>query len=189
MDFVGQKGPSSKVYLLVLDMLVLGLQITHMATGMVRKRLKQASNATTPPASGGNPQPVSSQPSAGVQQQQDIESEERGVHRTDYGADIEMQTLNSSGTAANETTSSASEILMATTAPRTDAHIFDAFNSGQIVLADIDLWKHTKEQAHMIKNYRANAENSQLQNRTLRAELAGRLIRMRMGTDALRQSI
>jgi hypothetical protein len=184
MDFIGQKGPTSKGHLLLLDLLVLGLQLTHMAAGMARRRVRQASNVTTPPAVGGNPQPVSSAPPAGVQQQ-DIEAEERGVHRADYGADIEMQPLNASGSAS----ASPLDTLLATTAPRTDAHIFDAFHSGQIVLADLDFGKTMKEQWHMAKNFRANAGASEYQSRTLRAELAGRILRLRMGTDALRQSI
>ena len=185
MDFIGQKGPSSIVHLLLLDLLVLGLQLTHMAAGMARKRVRGASSVTTPPAVGGNPQPVSSAPPAGVQQQ-DTEAEERGVHRADYGADIEMQPLNASGTPAS---ASPSDTFLATTAPRTDAHIFDAFDSGQIVLADLDFGRSIKEQWHMAKNFRANASASEYQSRTLRAELAGRILRLRMGTDALRQSI
>ena len=187
MDFIGQKGPTSKMHLLLLDLLVLGLQLTHMAAGMARKRVREASSVTTPPAVGGNPQPVSSVPPAGVQQQ-DIEAEERGVHRADYGADIEMQPLNPSGTTASPSIST-TDPLLATTAPRTDAHIFDAFNSGQIVLADLDFGRSMKEQWHMAKNFRANASASEYQSRTLRAELAGRILRLRMGTDALRQSI
>ena len=183
MDFIGQKGPSSKMYLVVLDLLVLGLQLTHMSAAMARRRARDAANVTTPPAVGGAPQPVSSAPPAGVVQ--DIEAEERGMHR----ADIEMQTLDSSGIASLEPASS--NPVLESTAPRSDAHIFDAFNSGQIVLADLELWKHIKEQWHMVKDMRANAEASQYQTqaRTLRAELAGSLLRMRMGTEALRQSI
>jgi hypothetical protein len=186
MDFIGQKGPSSKVHLIILDLLVVTLQFTHMAAMMARKRSRNAANVNAPPAVSVNPQPVSSAPPAGVQQQ-DIESEERGVHRADLGTDIEMQTLNASGSTAPE--SSASDTLAATTAPRSDAHIFDAFNSGQIVLADLELWKHMKEQWHMVKDLRANADTSQYQTDNLRAELAGRFLRLRMGTDALRQSI
>lgn len=181
MDFIGQKGPSSRVVLVVLDLVVLALQLVHMAAGMARKRAREAASSPSSIAVGGDAQP------AGAQQQQDVEAEERGEHRAEYGAEIEMQTLNPSGAAAVE--ASASEPLLATTTPRTDAHIFDAFNSGQIVLADLELWKHVKEQWHMVKDLRANADASQYQTRTIRAELAGSLLRMRMGTDALRQSI
>ncbi len=187
MDFIGQKGPTSKVHLIILDMLVVALQLTHMAAMMARKRSRDAASIPTPPAVGSTPQPVSSAPPASVQQQ-DIESEERGVHRADLGTDIEMQTLNASGSAAPEP-SATSDTLAATTAPRSDAHIFDAFNSGQIVLADLEIWKHIKEKWHMVKDMRVNAETSQSQASNLRAELAGRFLRLRIGTDALRQSI
>lgn len=182
MDFIGQKGPTSKLLLIVLDVLILALQLTHMSAGMARRRARDASSVATPATVGSNPAAASSAPTPGITQ--DLEHEERGVHR----ADIEMQTLNTSGAAASE--DSASEPLLANTAPRSDSHIFDAFNGGQIVLGDLEIWKHVKEQWHMVKDMRnTDSQTYQSQTRTLRAELAGSLLRMRVGTDALRQSI
>ena len=193
MDFIGQKGPSGKVHLVVLDLLVLGLQVMHMAAGMARRKLRDAPKATPAGAVSETSQSTTSAEQTDASQQQDLDSEERGVHRADYGADtdIEMQPLNPSGTTTVDPTSSSSssDALLATTTPRTDAHIFDAFNSGQIVLADLDLWKHIKEQWDMVKHFRANPESAQASSRSLRAELASRMLRLRIGTDALRQSI
>ena len=190
MDFIGQKGPTSKVHLLLLDLLVVALQVTHMAAGMVRKRLKDASASQSGIV--GNAQPTAP-PAPALQQ--DLDSEERGVNRSDETQDIEMQTLNPSGTTVPAPEASAPDIessehdsLLATTAPRSDAHIFDAFNSGQIVVADLDLWKAVKGQWQLIKTQGANADHSS-QAQTLRAELAGRVLRMRIRTDMIRQNL
>ena len=192
MDFIGQAGPMIKIHLLLLDLLLVSLQVTHMAASMVRKRLRDASSFTLAAAS--NLQPTTSATSG---LQQDLDSEERGVHRADEAQDIEMQNLNPTGTAAPATSappsldeSSERDSLVATTAPRNDAHIFDAFNSGQIVVADLDLWKCIREQVQLIKNYRADAQSSSSSTtQTLRAEFANRMLRMRIGTDALRQNL
>ena len=84
-----------------------------------------------------------------------------------------------------------------TTEAATDAHIFSAFHSGQIVLADLDLWARLREQAQMVKEAREAAlsagvgggggERSRTQ--AWRAELAQRVLRLRVGTDVLRESL
>lgn len=188
MDFIGQKGPTSKGHLLMLDLLVVLLQVTHLAANAVRKGLRE----TSTPAAAAAPQAA---PPAVNRSQQDLDAEERGVRRSDELQDIEMQSLNASGTAASATQTSAADdanesserdTLLANTVPRTDSHIFDAFNSGQIVLADLDLWKNIKHQAHLVKTA---ASDPQPSGQTLRAELAGRILRMRMRTDELRQTL
>lgn len=198
MDFIGQKGPTSKIHLVLLDMLLIVLQMTHMAADMVRKKLKEASAVTAPSTT---PQ---SAPQAAPLVRQDLDAEERGVIRSDEQQDIEMQTLNpSTGTAASVPSnpnnadsipeSSEHDSLLTSSElppPRSDAHIFDAFNSGQIVVADLDVWKCVKEQCQLIRDYRkdpANAQASSMQN--LRAEMATRFLRMRAGTEAVREAI
>lgn len=136
LDFIGQKGPSSKIQLVGLDFLVLGLQIVHCAALGVRKGLKERPGAT----------PVI-EPGV-VRSGQQLEDEERGVRRSEEvgrGQEVEMQRLNPEG----RRTSAVEDMdLEATTVAleRTDAHIFDAFNSGQIVLADLDLRKVLREE-------------------------------------------
>ena len=188
MDFIGQKAPSSKVHLLLLDVLVVLLQVIHLAANAVRKNLRDVSASVTA---------SSAQTAAPVTRssRQDLDSEERGVRRSDEQQDIEMQNLNPSGTTVTTTpaptpedtnASSERDALLASTAPRTDAHIFDAFNSGQIVVADLDLWRRLKEQAQLAKNAQRDPQPS---GQTLRAELAGRILRMRLRTDEIRQTL
>lgn len=180
MDFIGQKGPTSKMHLLLLDLLVVLLQIIHLSAHVTRQRLKGVSVSVT--TSAGREYTPAAAPST-----QDLDSEERGVRRSDEQQDIEMRTLDSSGVTATslpadepETTSERDNLLTSsiTTAPRTDAHIFDAFNSGQIVLADLDIIKTTKEQFWA---YQAAPRESLQSSREMRANIAGQLLRWRFG--------
>jgi hypothetical protein len=191
MDFIGQAGPTNKLYLVLLDLLIVFLQLTHMAAFMVQSRLKEAS---APPT-------VNAIEAEAIERQQppprpgqDLDAEERGVIRSEEQQDIEMQTLNPPGTAAatsadpsSTAESSEREALLAPEAPRTDAYIFDAFHSGQIVIADLDLRRRIHDQVQLIKNYRVDSQASSSQ--ILRFELANRMLRMRMGADALRETI
>lgn len=179
MDFIGQKGPSSKIHLLLLDVLSLVLQITQLSMHVQRQKLKESPAAA-----------VSVTTSTGTQYNapavgsgQSLDAEERGVrasaeHERQDG--IEMQTLNPAGE-ANETTNeqagpSEREALLERTTlpPRTDAHIFDAFNSGQIVLGDFDLIKTVKEQFWAYQKSPADA-NSAERNRLMRQRLTARI--------------
>lgn len=189
MDFIGQKGPSSKFHLVLLDLLVIGLQIVQLAASMTRRKLDR--NEKRPAEVGEGQQ--ATPPDA----TQDLDAEERGVRREEEQQDIEMQTLNPAGTTtAPDTTFStdsddASDPLLSTTAaPRTDAHIFDAFHSGQVIIADLDIWKRLVEQAELWRNARTVSSSSRsLSGRTFRGELAGTVLRLRLGTDRLRQAI
>jgi hypothetical protein len=189
MDFIGQAGPTSRVHLILLDILTVVLQLTHMAAYMLRSRLKEPGSSST--ADGASATAPTQPPPAA---QQNLDAEERGVIRSDEQQDIEMQTLNPSGTTtdpsvAADTTEETSDrsALLDPISPLTDAHIFDAFHSGQIVIADLDMRKRINEQIHLAKTYRADQQSSGLQ--TMRFALANRVLRMRMGADALRQNI
>ncbi|KAK3714691.1 hypothetical protein LTR37_007671 [Vermiconidia calcicola] len=194
MDFIGQQGPTSKAHLLLLDLLLLFLQITHLAANMVRDRLREATASNTSTVHSAQlPPPATSA------LRQDHDAEERGVHRSEEQQDIEMQTLNPTGTALDVTPAATTSIttsdppsdhdtLLSSTTPRTDAHIFEAFHSGQIVVADLDLWKRLKEQFQLVKSYQPADPNSTAVQ-TLRTELAQRFLRMRNGTDAIRQTL
>lgn len=132
MDFIGQKGPTSKLHLALLDVLVLVLQIITLAVFVARQKAKEASMDTAATSS------------AGLTQTHDFE--ERGQHQADHDpADIELQSLNPSGGQTDVGTGNDTEgqserdRLLDTTMPPSDAHIFDAFNSGQIIIADLNL--------------------------------------------------
>lgn len=194
MDFIGQAGPSSRIHLFLLDLLVFGMQLADMSAYMIRKRIKQAdsSTATTPAATSESVQPTS-------RSGQDLDAEERGIRRSIEQEDIEMQNLNPATGAASlendaETGGSSERAsLLQQTDPRpgaTDAHILDSFYSGQIVLADLDIRKQIKDQMHLIKNYRVDqASASGSGARGWRDILIQRALRLRMGADALRGSI
>ena len=199
MDFIGQKGPTGKMHLLLLDLLVVVLQLVHMSANVVRKRLRDGAVPVTVGARAATA-------AAADGTAQDLDSEERGINRAEEAQDIEMQTLNPSGTATaaatttspsndppDESSSERDALLASTAIPRTDAPVFDAFNAGQIMLADLDVWKSLKEQRKLMQNLAQEAANSTSSaasvEQTFRAELARRVLRMRVGTDALRESM
>ncbi|EME38321.1 hypothetical protein DOTSEDRAFT_75767 [Dothistroma septosporum NZE10] len=183
MDFIGQKGPSSKIHLLLLDVLSLVLQITQLSMHTQRQKLKE-SPATV----------VSVTTSAGTQYNapavgsgQSLDNEERGVRASaerEREDDIEMQNLNPAGSTAEIASEAAGlperEALLERTTlpPRTDAHIFDAFNSGQIVLGDFNLIRTIKDQSWAYQKSPADA-NSAERNRLMRERLAARISRWR----------
>jgi len=176
MDFIGQKGPASRITLVMFDLLVMALQFVHLTAHITRKRLKDgAAPAATPPA-----QQLPA-PSTG----QDLDSEERGVrHSTELEQqdDIEMQTLNPSGQTGSAATvvdeddeSNERDTLLASAPPpRTDIHIFDSFHSGQIVLADLNIWKTIKEQFWAYQ--KSTVEQRDARRASYRAQLTSRLM-------------
>lgn len=189
MDFIGQKGPSSKFHLLLLDCLVILLQVAHLSAHITRQRLKDGAPATaiavtTPYGRQYNAAPTTSS-------RQDVDAEERGVRRSQDGDEaIEMQTFNPPNTASARPessepaleASSESSALLSTSQPAigpTDAHIFDAFNSGQIILADLSLWSTVKEQFLAYRD--AVPESSATSARDMRANIVGQLLRWRFG--------
>ncbi|KAM3420342.1 hypothetical protein BST61_g3623 [Cercospora zeina] len=174
MDFIGQRGPSSKMHLLLLDFVLLGLQIVHLSASTLRRRLRSAIETGSAV--------VAVDPAAGTIQT--VEDEERGVRRSaeqNRGADIEMQNLTAAGTSTVTTVPTPSdeerERLLAsfTSARRTEAHIFDAFNSGQMVVADLDLGRTMKEQMVLMR-VKYNVDEERARNAQLRQRLYQRLL-------------
>jgi len=176
MDFIGQKGPTSRFTLVLFDLLVMALQFVHLTAHITRKRLKDGASATAVPQAQQMPAPSSGQ---------DLDSEERGVrHSTELEQqdDIEMQNLNPSGqtrTAAtvadeDDETNERDTLLASAPPPRTDIHIFDSFHSGQIVLADLNIWKTIKEQFWAYQ--KSTAEQRDARRASYRAQLTSRLM-------------
>ncbi|KAL9079879.1 MAG: hypothetical protein Q9157_001281 [Trypethelium eluteriae] len=186
LDFVGQRGPSSKFHMIVLDALVLSLQLVMLCAFIERQSLKRAlattavSNATTAQQDSGS----------SVSLTQDHDHEERGLLRSapQELEDIELRPLSATGAAirtnveeAGEEVGEADERLTSTRSTHpTDAHIFDAFNSGQMIVADLHLWDTVRSQyaASMSRNREADPAHS-----TFSANLPGNRwfgFRMRM---------
>jgi hypothetical protein len=183
MDFIGQKGPASRFTLVLFDLLVMTLQFVHLTAHITRKRLKDGAAAAAAPTPATRQAPA---PSTG----QDLDSEERGVrHSTELEQrdDIEMQTLNPSGgragnaatvtddiTDENEATNEREALLSSAPPPRTDIHIFDSFHSGQIVLADLNIWKTVREQFWAYQ--KSTVEQRDARRASYRAQLTSRLM-------------
>jgi hypothetical protein len=192
MDFIGQKGPSSKFHLILLDCLVLGLQIVHVATNLLRLKVKEKPTLAIPTAGVVVVAEEDDVPAVSVGQ--DLDLEERGVRRSAemrMQEDVEMSTLNPAGRAVQPGSAADEEVaageereaLLASTAAleRTDAHIFDAFNSGQIVLADLDLVGTLRE--IILAQMKSEPEDALAaeSNRRLREGVMGRFMRWEFG--------
>jgi hypothetical protein len=161
MDFIGQKGPSSKLHLLALDLVVILLQVVHLSAFIARQRLKKEG--------------ISERLMALFSADQDLEDEERGVRHS-----VELQELGdrdrrssdpSMGyTASGSNEASASASLLST---QTDEHLMDVINSGQAVLADLNLAKTFHEQ--FMSSYKgATPDSDRAESRRVLAEqLAG----------------
>lgn len=143
LDFIGQKGPTSKLMLVLLDLLVVALQLVHLSAIIARQKLKDGDAAPSAVA-----QPMAAQ---------DLDSEERGVRRSielqhrGVQESIELQSLNTAGRAAEPARESDEDeerrnAALESTAPRSDEFLFDAFKNGQIVLADLNPLKTAQEQ-------------------------------------------
>jgi len=88
IDFIGQKGPTSKFQLVILDLLILALQCVMLAVHVEKERLKAIlSPDSSTPAS-------SLTPATAAIPSQDHDAEERGVLRevvTDGSREVEWQ--------------------------------------------------------------------------------------------------
>nr|POE49529.1 dsc e3 ubiquitin ligase complex subunit 4 [Quercus suber] len=173
MDFIGQKGPTSRIHLLLLDLLVVFLQLLQLSVHITLQRLKESSS--TPRADVRRPAVPT----------QTLDSEERGVRRSAEIQDIEMQNLNPSRTEPDPLLQADGPMNSITTeqetvpsppasVPRTDANISDAFNSGQIVIADLDIQQTVREQFWSFQL--ESAENAE-HTRDVRANITGQLLR------------
>lgn len=94
IDLIGQKGPTSKFHLVILDLLVLGLQCFMLAVHVERERLLAIKDALSSPAL----MAATDIPREAVVSAQSLDAEERGEMgnpaMTSEG-DIEMQSLRS----------------------------------------------------------------------------------------------
>jgi hypothetical protein len=161
MDFIGQKGPSSKLHLLVLDFLVILLQVVHLSAYLARQRLKKEG--------------ISERLMAVFSADQDLEDEERGVRHS-----VELQELGDrdrllSDTLERVTPSGSNEVSASASllSTQTDEHLMDVINSGQAVLADLNLVKTFQEQ--FLSSHKGTSPDSDRaeSRRVLAEQLAG----------------
>lgn len=138
VDFVGQAGPSSRLRLVILDLLILGLQLMGLAASVKRRGWAKSKSAdTAEDRSGGeNAARGSDIPRGG----QDHDAEERGQLRTPPAA-------SSSRDVAEHTEESASS----RTPTRTWA-MADLLSSGQTVIAELYIWDTLREQHNAYAN-------------------------------------
>lgn len=166
IDLIGQKGPTSKLLLIFLDLLVITFQLIHLSAHIARMTLKEGAsiNRTI------QDRPVSAQ---------DIDSEERGVRRSaelqqrEEAESIALQNMDHLGRVVDEIQRDRDDVDAA--GPRTDAFLFDAFKNGQIVLADLNPLRTAREQVIRFQKTPAEVRAS-----ALNAHLAGRMFGLRM---------
>ncbi|KAH6646414.1 hypothetical protein BKA67DRAFT_541381 [Truncatella angustata] len=129
VDFVGQKAPTSKFTLLLLDVLVLTLQCFMLSVNLEKDRIKKILNPPRQPVGGTGATPAPANAS------QDHDHEERGVLRdgptTDETDDIEMQPLRGSNDAGNVGHASLAERRSSS-----GGNLRDVLSSGNAILAD-----------------------------------------------------
>lgn len=170
IDLIGQKGPTSKIHLLFLDCLVLGLQCLMLAVHVERERLKTVLVVYTSP---GRPGTRSEIPTI-----QDHDAEERGIMRdavTNTG-DIELQSLAPRNEESSNTQGDDQERdeerarLLAEPPPQEQGEGagLDMFWSGTVIVAELHILHNLRRQWD---DY-GNATGSALQTVGFSAELA-----------------
>jgi hypothetical protein len=150
IDLIGQKGPTSKIHLVLLDFLILGLQCFMLAVHVEKERLSALIAVYLSPSTS-----TTEQPRAAVVSAQDHDAEERGIIRdvvTD-GGDIELQPLASQNDGPSTTEIEGQERieerkrLLAEPPPREDDDDpLDTFWSGTAILADFHVIHNLKRQ-------------------------------------------
>jgi hypothetical protein len=154
-DFVGQKSPSSKFHMVLLDITILVLQCVMLAVYAEKEQLRHALNPPSETSSGttGGGQTASGETATSAQ---DYDAEERGVIREEMASngDMELQELTSVGTRhrradVDEERDEERERLLAEPLPRPedeDGHALDIFYSGNVVLADLHVMQNLRQQ-------------------------------------------
>ncbi|KAI4173103.1 MAG: hypothetical protein LQ343_003213 [Gyalolechia ehrenbergii] len=148
IDFVGQKSPVPRWRLVGYDVLILMLQVVMLGVTVEKKKLDVPSNGF---ASGGQGR---------EEQRQDLDSEERGVRRSEDGSEgMELQPIGprsggrSGGRPGGEEDGERDELLEVGRSTIRE-HPGDAFYSGQYMLANIhivniirDQWRQSRPTA------------------------------------------
>ena len=131
IDFVGQKGPTSRIRLVLLDGLILLFQLVMLAAHEEQQRQRHAVESADATQS--------------QQQRQDHDAEERGVRRSDSvrGNDedgIELQSLAGRGSTSSDNQISENNDTGTTTdRPGLEEEEEDDFNAGEVIVIDLHL--------------------------------------------------
>jgi Fungal domain of unknown function (DUF1746) len=152
VDFIGQKAPTSKLSLLLLDLTILVVQSLMLAAHSEREKIRSALRPTRQRANtgdteeGGESSSSVAEPSLYPLGTQDHDAEERGVLRdipdpTTDEADIELQPLNrnygnSGGDSREERNSLLNGML---SRPNAKLHLPEVVSSGNAVLGDFHI--------------------------------------------------
>lgn len=161
MDFVGQESPVSKIRLLSLDLLTLGLQLIILTVILERRNLDpEPSTPSTSPT-------------------QDHDSEERGIFRSPPSPNaIELQPLSRGRTGADE---DRERNELSPDRPSTsDEHPLDPFHSGQYIIAHVDVPTTIHTQWIQHRNLAAAARDADRSGRASGESGRPRVIRFRI---------
>ncbi|PNS19041.1 hypothetical protein CAC42_1777 [Sphaceloma murrayae] len=177
MDFIGQKGGTYRAHLVGLDLLVLGLQVFCLGAVAAKKRAKEGTEGMVRTGSADEEgerlmERAEGQASVNADGLQTVEFEERGqLASENREGDVELRDLNRNGRVREEDDDGEEEeraeerrrLLVADREGerRGDRHIFDAFNSGEIVVADLSLARILK---HHFRHGSSGASSTSVSN-------------------------
>ncbi|KAI0889991.1 DUF1746-domain-containing protein [Annulohypoxylon maeteangense] len=169
-DFIGQKAPSSKFSLLLLDLLIFGLQCVMLTVNMEKERVRKA---LKPPTLLDNSDLSTTTSSSS----QDYDAEERGVLRdapiVDETHDIEMQSLGSGNGGHQHNVEERVGLLRRTTTPTDNLEsLADTLRSGNAVLANFNVRQSLRTAWHNRANSPESAAAYAIQNVGYNATLA-----------------
>jgi len=147
IDFVGQKAPTSKLGLLVLDMVILAVQSLMLAVHQEREALRKLVNParrTAGAAPAAAPSATATAAAAPAVTLQDHDAEERGVLREDARTagetdEIELRPLSGNDMHEGEGTSDTTRLLPGSALRQDNAELLGLLRSGNAVLADFHI--------------------------------------------------
>lgn len=191
VDIIGQKGPTSKLQLIALDLVVLALQLAMLAVHVERERLSKMVAAYTAPTRRGG------LAAAIVPSIEDHDAEERGVMRdglADNG-DIELQPMapqdNDSTPTQGITTPSNDDRarLLAEPPPRDDhgGDGLDTFWSGRAIVMDLHILNNIRRQWEDYGNATGSAFQTVGYSAALAAASTNRRLRLEAATQRLQR--
>ncbi|KAI1466826.1 DUF1746-domain-containing protein [Daldinia caldariorum] len=173
-DFIGQKAPSSKFSLLLLDILILGLQCFMLTVNIEKERVRKV----VKPRRQIDRLETTAEETATTPTGQDHDAEERGVLRdapmVDETNDVEMQSLGGRNGNGNErNTEERVGLLRQATASTSDLEsLFDTLRSGNAVLANFNIRQSLRNAWHTRANSPESAAAYAIQNVGYNATLA-----------------
>ncbi|KAI1415996.1 DUF1746-domain-containing protein [Hypoxylon sp. FL1857] len=169
-DFIGQKAPSSKFSLLLLDLLIFGIQCFMLTVNMEKERVRKV---VRPIRQIDTPEGTTPENTTG----QDHDAEERGVLRdapvVDEPDDIEMQPLGQeNGGGDHERAGLLRRTATSTTSTGDLEGLTDTLRSGNAVLANFNVRQSLRTAWHNRANSPESAAAYAIQNVGYNATLA-----------------